>query len=205
MPESTWGQILALDEDTWRAITEEAVRVLDLTMRQEIRDKGLAEARRRVQQMTTYALPEDQRAIVIALVRKLVVPNSFYDADETQADRAAARSAVEPVEWSIREGESILREGELVSEHALEKLQVLGLLERDTDWQSIVGAALLMLLLVATLGLCVANVEPLLLARPRRETLLALTLLTVGVLARVIIPGHTLLPYLFPTASAVML
>jgi putative nucleotidyltransferase with HDIG domain len=174
-------------------------------MRQEIRDSGLAEARRRVQQLTTYALPEDQRAIAVSLVRSLVVPNSFHDADATQAYREEARSAVEPVEWTIREGESILREGELVSDHALEKLEVLGMLERETDWQHVVGAMLLMLLLVAIVVLCVLVTEPLLPARPRREALLALMLAVIGVSARMAVPGHTLLPYLFPTAAAVML
>ena len=200
-----WDRILALDEDTWQVISGEVLRVLDLTMRQEIRDSGLAESRRRVQQITTYALPEDQRAIAVSMARSLVVPNSFHDPDATQTNREAARSAIQPVEWTIREGESILREGELVEEHALEKLEVLGMLEREMDWQHVVGATLLMLLLVSVTILYVHVFEPLLIARPRRETLFALILLTIGVSARMVVPGRTLLPYLFPTAAAVML
>ena len=49
-----------------------------------------------------------------------------------------------------------------------------------------------------------ARTKTLLLERPRRQLLLALTLFIAGVGARLCIPGHTLLPYLFPVAAIAM-
>ena len=196
--------IARLDTESWQNVRSEALRLLDLVMRQEIRSDQLAEAQRYIKQLTPFALPEEQRAIAAALAQSMVVPNSFLDAEATQAKREAAQNAVAPIHRTIREGESILREGEIATALALEALQVLGLLESEIDWQQIVGAMLLMAALVVSLSLYVAKGHSLLLFRPRREFLLLLVLLAVGVSAPLIVPGHTLIPYLFPVPAAAM-
>jgi len=198
-------KIVALDDEAWQSVITESLRVLDLTMREEIRPNQVAEAKRRALRLTTPTLPDDQRAIVLAFVQGLISPNSFFDAEETLARREEARKAVQPVHWTIREGESILREGEIVTDMAMEKLRVLGLLERGIKWQDAVGISLLLLIVVVSLSLYVVRGAPDLLFRPRRETLLVLTLIALGVAARAFIPEHTLMPYLFPTAAAAML
>ncbi|MBM3188798.1 MAG: hypothetical protein FJZ90_08770, partial [Chloroflexi bacterium] len=101
--------ILELTDEDWRDVSAEALRVLDLAIRQEIRPGQILEARRYVERLTTFALPDEERAIVIALAQSMVVPNSFPDTEATEASREAARNGVEPVHWTIREGQSLLR------------------------------------------------------------------------------------------------
>ena len=197
--------LLALSDDEWQSTSSEALRVLDLVMREEIRDSQIAEARRRVPMLTARTLTDEQSAVVAALAQNMVIPNSFFDVDQTLASREAARNAVEAVRWTIREGESILREGEIVSPLALEKLRVLGLLDSHTEWQEILGIALLCLIVVVVLSLYVVRTHSSLLFRPRRQFLLVLILIVAGAAAYVIVPGHTLLPYLFPTAAVAMI
>ena len=202
---SIFTQVLDLPEDEWQEVVEECLRVLDLIMSEEIRAHQVVEAQRRVQRLTSRTLSDEQQGVVSAFVGSLIVTNSSLDAEQTRAQRAAARDAVEPVSWTIREGESLLREGEIVTSLAFEKLSVLGLLDTSTDWREIVGVVVLSLIAVATLSAYIIRSHPLLLWQPRRELLLVLILVGVTVGARLAIPGHTLVPYLFPTAAAAML
>lgn len=202
--ESVLPKILEMSEEDWNNVTAETWRVLDLTMRDEIRENQVSEARRQVPRLIRHTLSYDQQAVATLLVQGLVAPNSFYDAEATAAEREAAREAVEPVHWTIRQGESVLREGEIASELAMEKLQVLGLLKTDTDWQDVAGIVLFAFVIVAMLSYYVVRAMPSLLDRPRREVLLVLILISVG-FARMVVPAHPLMPYLFPAATAAML
>ncbi len=205
LPSNTWGSILDLGEEDWQGVVTEALRVLDLSMREEIRKDQVSEARQRVRRLTTHTLSTEQQSAAIALAQGMIVPNSFYNAARTTKERQLAKNAVQPVHWTIREGESILREGDIVTDLALEKLQVLGLLDTGREWEDSVGILLLLLLIVVSLSLYIARSHPLLLYRPRRELLLFLILLTIGVTPRFVLPEHTILPYLFPAAAAAML
>lgn len=199
------SDVLALDERAWQEVEQEIPRMIDLIMREEIRPNQVAGAKRRIQNLTTQALSERERRVVVALAQAFIVPNSTLNVEETAARRKEAQEGVEPIQVTIRQGESILREGELVSPLAMEKLRVLGLLETGTGWQEIAGVAILVLVIIVTISLYVAKRHPLLLYRPRRELLLVLILFTIGVSSRLTIPRHTLLPYLFPTAVGAML
>lgn len=199
------SSLVGLDEDGWQSVITETLRVLDLTMREEIREGEIDDARSRVQRLTTHTLSDEQQRMVIALTQSMIVPNSFFDARQTELNRQAAREEVDPVLWTIREGESVLREGEIVTDLALEKLEVLGLLNASVGWQDSVGIVLFCLAIVVALSTYVARSQPLLLSRPKRELLLLLLLVAVGLAARMAIPGHTLIPYVFPAAAVTML
>lgn len=199
------SDILSLDEKAWQEVEQETPRMIDLIMREEIRPHQVAGARRRIQNLTTQALSDRERRIAVALAQAFIVPNSTLNVEETATRRKEAQEAVEPVQVTLRQGESILREGEIVSPLAMEKLRILGLLEMGTGWQEIVGVALLFLVIIVAISLYIVKRHPLLLHRPRRELLLVLILLIIGISARLTIPQHTLLPYLFPTAAGAML
>ena len=197
-------RILDLREDEWKSVVSEAERVLGTVMRDEIRPSGLAEARRRAQRLTSPMLSDEQQDVVVALVQRMIVPNSVHDNEKTLARRQEARNAVAPVRLTIREGESVLREGALVTSLGLEQLEVLGFQRVGLDWSTVLSQILLNLGLVICLSLYVLRIDPLLLHRPRRELLFTLVLITIGVTTRLSIPGRTILPYIFPAATAAM-
>lgn len=194
-----------LDEGAWQAIIPETQQVLETILREEIRSDQLAEKKRRITLLISHTLTDDQEVVVTTLVQNLIVANRFYDQERTLKEQESAMNAVEPVSWTIHEGESILREGEIVTDLALEKLQVLGLLESGRSWQDIVAYTLFCTLLVVALSIYVAKSQSLLLKRPRRQWLFVLTMIVAGVAARLTIPGHTLIPYLFPAAMVSIL
>jgi putative nucleotidyltransferase with HDIG domain len=199
-----YEKLLDLTESEWQGVITEAYRVLDLVLRDEIRPDSLAEARRRVQRLTSHSLSDEQLTIVVLLVQRMIVPNSTYDAEQTVITRQEARNVIPPVHLTIREGQSILREGEIVTPLALEQLRALELQKTGTQWYDVLSTALLFLVMIVCISLYVLKHDPLLLHRPRRELLFALVLVTLGVGARLTLPGRTILPYIFPAAAASM-
>ncbi len=205
IPQGTFEMILEMDDLRWEMLADESLRLLNLIMRDELRTGDISRAARDVPRLMLPTLSAREREIVNDLVIGFVVPNTFLDIERTQERRAEASAAVTPVVRTIRSGESIVREGEIVTEFSYEKLQVLGLLEHGPGWQQI-AAEMLFGLVIIVVGIAyTARVYPLLMGRPRRQMLLVVTFMAVALSARALIPGHTLLPYLFPGAAAAML
>ncbi|MHB9031659.1 MAG: HD family phosphohydrolase [Anaerolineae bacterium] len=196
--------ILQLGETEWAETAQEATRVLDLVMREEIRENQLEEARNQIARYISYSLSEQERAVVLALSGALLVPNSFYDAAQTDANRQAAAEQVTPVLWTIQKGESIVREGQIVTDLMVESLKALGLQKNEVNWQVQLGMGGIALVLVLCLGYYIYRTQPLLLSRPRRELLLVLLIACFAISARLLIPEHTLIPYIFPIAALSM-
>jgi putative nucleotidyltransferase with HDIG domain len=205
LSEESLAYLVEMPQEEWQSVIAESQRVLDLVMREDIKSNQVSLVQRQIRRFISHALSDRQQTLVLEITQSMVIPNSFYDAQQTEASREAASLAVQPVQATILAGESILREGELVNELAIEKLQVLGMLNAQMPWQDRVGLMLLALSIVVVLALYIVRHQPLLLGRPRRELLLLLLLVSAGVISRVLLPGHTLMPYLYPAAAIAMM
>ena len=202
---SAINAILSLDKVSWSAVVTDVVSVLEQAMRNEIREGELDDARRRVGAMVSHKLTPAGTEAVVALVQALLVANSTYDEAATEQRRQQASDQVLPVSHSIKQGEAVVREGDVVTPLDLEELQALGLQRERADIHKAVGTVLFVGLLIGTLVAYIHRVQPELWERPRRLLLLGLSFLTAAALARLIVPEHTLLPYLFPGAALAML
>jgi len=197
--------IVTASEDEWIKVASESRRVLETVLRDQIRPNEIAQAKQRVARLTTLSLGADLRRVSIDLAQSLVVANTFLDPEMTAANRQAAQEAVEPVTCSIRAGEAILREGEIVTPLAIEQLRVLSLLQQRPTLEDQLTIVLFSLILVVTLGFYTARTQPLVINRTKRELLLVVLLVSVAAAARVIVPAKGIAPYLFPAATASML
>lgn len=197
-------KILVLPEQRWQSIQQEAIVVLEQIMRTTIRDDRLAEARRSLPAMVSLSLTEEQAAIVAKLVEPFVVPNSFYSPELTEAARQEARQSVPPVTRSFKTGETIVQRGRVITAKDLEALQALGLAQPQYGWKEIVSAVTLALLVIVFVSAYLRrNTE--FVGDIRGLTLMVILFLVCLVSARLVIPGHTLLPYIFPLATYAML
>lgn len=197
----TRSRILGFSPADWQRVAEETVRVLDHSMRQEIRASEVAEARRRVPTLIALDLNEAQVAVVAEITCQLIQPNSLYNAELTERARQQARESVEPISRTWKQDEIILRQGEIVDALTLEALEALGLRQPEEKWPRLLSVAGLALVLAFVLGLYLLRLEE---SLHRRARLLLLLLLLNGLFllgARFIIPGHVVLPYLFPLAT----
>jgi putative nucleotidyltransferase with HDIG domain len=200
-------QILNLSDDRWVKVSDEVVQVLDQAMRTSIRADGLAQARARVSLLVNLRQMNDEEVnIVSTLVRGLVVPNTFVNVEQTEAERQKASDAVAPVVRRFEPNEIILREGDTVTDLDLEALRESGLLQSETSWRDAGGAIVLVLLVTLILGLALLRYQPHLLSGPSRSVaLVGLLFIAFVVLAKVMFPGRAVLPYLYPAAALSML
>lgn len=197
------NQILSLDDLTWDAVSEQITSVLEQVMRGEIRESTLQSVIRRLPVQVSIRFPEDQAAIIVAIVEDLVQPNALLDTIATNAAREQAIASVE-VSRSFERGEVILRAGEKVDEADYEALGVLGLLQPSNNrLEKIARAGLVSIVVLVITGLYIARFKPILLRSSRFLTLLAIFFLLVLAGARVSsLYGQI---YLYPTAALALI
>jgi cyclic-di-AMP phosphodiesterase PgpH len=197
-------QILEMSNLRWEAVQREALAVLEQVMRSPIREDRLEEARLSVPAAVSLYLPDDQVTIVAEIVSPFVIPNSLYIKDQTDTAKEQAREAVAPQVRSFAAGETVVPRGKVISSLDIEALTEFGLLEAQYRWQDLLSAATLSL---AVMILMVFYIRKKHWLEKDLRSLVVITLLFLGFLfgARLIIPGHTVIPYMFPLAAYALL
>ena len=196
-------QILTLTEARWQSVYQESISVLEQIMRTTIREDRLADSIERAPSLISLTLAEDQASLVVELVDRFVVPNSLYDETLTEAARQQARDQVSPVARSFISGQTIVQRGQVIDESQLEALQAFGLVEKTSRWQDVASASVLTLANSAFFVYYLRRF-PQMLKAPNgiRRLLITASMFAVFLLlARLVIPGHTVLPYVFPLVA----
>ncbi len=193
-------KIITLSDSRWEVVQQETISTLEQVMRSTIRDDQLDQARRGVPVLVSLSLPEDQAAVVAELVTAFVTPNSFYDDAKTQEARTQAMNSVQAITRSYVAGETIVQHGQLITPDIYEALVKYGMAAPHEHWQNWVSASLLTVFVIAFMVIYLRRNSRLL--QDLRGLAVFLFLFTVFlVTARLIIPGHTILPYLYPTMA----
>jgi len=197
--------LLVLADTTWEAVAQETIAVVDLTMRNTIRDVDLAETKARLPALVDISMSDDEAALVSALAEGLIVPNSLRDDEATAQRRTEARNAVEPKQVSYIAEQVVIREGAVAGPETLEALQHMGLATPLVEWGDVAGLAIFALLMASVMGLYLWRYEQRHIHRPRNLFLLVVLLLGFLIAAKLIVPGRAVLPYVFPAAALSML
>ncbi|MCD6290476.1 MAG: HDIG domain-containing protein [Anaerolineae bacterium] len=198
-------RMLSLDDKSWRRVASETQAVLDRVMREEIREDQLQTYRQRVSSLVSLNLTDEEASVTTELVRALMRPNSFFNAERTQAAREAARERVPPQTRTLEAGEIILRAGDVVGPEHIEALDALGIRQARASLLDIPRATSFVALIVLVLGVYLYRLEPNFWTERRRLPLLTSLMLGFLVLARVMTPNGSLLPFIFPLAAMTML
>jgi putative nucleotidyltransferase with HDIG domain len=196
--------LVGLDAARWAAVRTESARILDATLRSELRDTEVADTRTRLSGLMAGGLDEAERMLAAELISPLVVPNSTFSDELTSAARAKAAESVTPVTVTIRQGEVIVRNGSPLAATDIEKIDALGMRQTVPDVASFAGWLLLAVLVVGTLLSWIWRFRPTLWYRD--NVLILIGLLVVGAtLALKITAGRATLPFFLPTAAIAML
>ncbi|TFH37188.1 MAG: HDIG domain-containing protein [Anaerolineales bacterium] len=193
--------ILDLTEVRWGTVKAETLSVLEQVMRSEIRQGRSEEARRTIPALINYSLPEAQAELVGKLVPAFVAPNAIPNEEATEALELAARDQIVVIERAYAQGETIVRRGEIVTNLELEALDAFGLLKTPNPWTTIAINTGLILLLGGTFSLYAVRTHPKLTRNPNLAFVLSLLFVVNTLVLQLMIPGRTILPYLFPTAT----
>jgi putative nucleotidyltransferase with HDIG domain len=196
--------LVALEPERWTIVRSEAARVLDETLRSELKDTEVAAERTRLAGRMAGGLEEAERMLAADLIEPLVVPNSSFSETLTEQARADAAAAVPPVEVSVAQGEVIARAGDRLTSAHIETISELGLGEESVDVASFAGWFLLAVLAVLMLLAWLWRYRPALWHRD--NVLVLIGLLVVGTtLAMKITAARSVLQYFLPTAAVGML
>ncbi len=193
--------ILELSDEEWEALKLETLSVLEQVMRNEIRDGRLDEARRTIPAFISISFPADQSESVSYLASAFVAPNTFPDEEATAAAIETAREAVDPITKSYSAGETILRRGEVVNALHLEALEEFGLLKPPEPWQELAVNSLLIILLGSVFTLYAYRIHPDQITDVKLAATVSVLLVLNTAGMQLMIPGRTVLPYIFPGAA----
>lgn len=195
-------RILSLSEARWGAVQQETIAVLEQLMRDVIRPDRLEDSRNNALSLVSLSFPENQAEIVAELSAAFVTANSFYSEELTNAARQAAAEVVEPVNRTIISGERIVQRGQVLNSADLEALQTMGFLQPQRQWQEVVSAATLALVVIAFFAFFFRRQRQIALVdNPRSLEVVAGLFLIFLFAGRLALPGHIVIPYAFPLAT----
>jgi putative nucleotidyltransferase with HDIG domain len=197
--------LLGLSDASWDRVQQEAYRLIGEAMRVEIREDRLAGVIQDLPNQVALDLSVDETAVAIVLVESFLVPNSFLDPDATAEAQARAYAEAGPVFRTFEAGQTIVREGELVTPLHIEALDQFGLRQPQTNWTDVVGNVLLALLGTALLCLYLSRFQPDVLWTGQQLLLLVLLVSVFVVGAGLMVPSGVALRYLFPGPALAML
>jgi putative nucleotidyltransferase with HDIG domain len=196
--------LATMTQAEWAGIAEAGRTVLESTQSAEVRDDLLADARQQVRTNITNDLGQPEREMAGDLAAAQVAPNVQQSASLTAAARQEARDAVAPIAVDVKQGETVVRAGELITDLTVEKLDQLGLTRPRLEASILAGHALVAILLAALLVGFLWRFEPTIWFRNRSLLLFVLALVGTAVALR-IAADRTLWAFVVPTAATVML
>jgi len=192
--------ILSLSDSRWQSISQETTSILDQIMREPLRDNQISAVDEKIPTLISLSFPEEQTAIITSLVQAFVVPNSLYNEQLTEAARQQAQKGVPTVTRTFITDETIIQGGKVITETDYEALQQYGLAQPKNRWQDLISALSLTILSVAVFVLYThrhpdqfsGNIGL------RKLTLLLVLFLLFLIIARMVIPDHAVIPYVYP-------
>jgi putative nucleotidyltransferase with HDIG domain len=205
LPTDTATRILQLSDPEWEIMQQESQAVLERIMRQPIGPDQLQTIINSIPNYVSLSFPENQASLVTDLVRNLVVPNSLYNDSATQSLREQASANVTPVTRSFVTGQVVIPRGKVVGEDDLEAVFMLGLTTESLNLRVAASMILAVVLTTVLLSMFVSQFHPQITRGLRPVLLFSLILLAFLIVGRIMVPGHTVLPFLFPVAAMAML
>jgi putative nucleotidyltransferase with HDIG domain len=196
----TITSILLLSNSRWTSVSQEATNVLDQVMREPIRQEQLASVIEKIPTLVSLSFPETQSEIITSLVQSFVVPNSLYDEQLTSAARQQARDNIKPIMRTYMANETIISGGKVITETDFEALNQFGLAHPQNRWQDIVSSIGLSLITTAIFVIFYARNQGFFSDNlgMRKLTVLITLFLLFLFIARIFIPGHAVIPYVYP-------
>ena len=207
LPAFTGDQITLLAKVTqagWASIADAGRTVLNAALSADVRDDALAEARQQVRTNITNDLGQHERELAGDLAAAQVAPNVQQSAALTASARQAARDAVAPIAVDVKQGETVVRKGDPITNLTVEKLDALGLTRPRLEASTLAGHALVAMILAALLVGFLWRFEPTIWFRNQSLLLFVLALVVTAVALR-IAADRTLWAFVVPSAATVLL
>lgn len=195
------AKIAGLRPEEWREVQQETLSLLSLALSDRIAPEQLPSARAQAVQRINPVFQPDQKEVVSELLETLLEPNLVVDQAATERVRRAATDHVTPVTAGVVRGETLVRDGQIITALHMEKLGAAGLLDRGFQWTHLGGVLLFCLALSTVMAVYIYALKPRSLGSWRRMGLLALLLVAPIVAANLALPGRPVWAQAFPMVT----
>jgi putative nucleotidyltransferase with HDIG domain len=196
--------MLGLTPEQWAAVRAEASRVLEATESAELREPAVDDTRARLSSQMAGGLTDDQRTLAATIIDPLIVANSFFSADLTDAARERAAAAVQPQRVQISPNEAIVRRGDKVTPEQMEAIKEYHLQDAKPDVARLGGWLFLSILVVSLALAWIWRFRRELWHRTNALLLIGLIVVGTAILLKAT-AGRPGLSFVVPTAAAGML
>ena len=144
---ATLQYLLTVDASTYDQVQRQSLGALKTLYANRITEDSLGAARLTLRSITSaLAVSVATADAVYEVTSGYVRPNQMVDEEQTLVRKQAAMEQVAPVTVAIREGQAVLKKGELVTAQDVIVLKALGLVGTRTGWKIWLGIFLIGLL-----------------------------------------------------------
>ncbi|HEX2767362.1 MAG TPA: HDIG domain-containing protein [Candidatus Limnocylindria bacterium] len=196
--------VARLSAPQWNVVADAAAAAIGTTLEDRIAEDELTKIRSEVRELITAELPDEQRELAGDLAAAFIEPTEIIDEEATRAAQDRARAAVPPRMVTVQTGELIVIEGQRITVEQFEKLDALGLTRPVVDPGTVIGNALVAVLLASLAVGFLWRYEPAIWHR-NRSVLLFFLALVVSAIAIRIAADRALWAFVVPTSATVLL
>jgi putative nucleotidyltransferase with HDIG domain len=193
--------IIDLAVENWDSIQTESLYLLEQIMRSSIREDQVTIVQRNISPQISFDFNETETDIIKELVSQLIVANSLFSNDLTNQAIQEAHQLVEPVTRHYASGEIIVNTGQVINQLQWEALQELGYTEPRNRLVDYISAGFLIMALMSFNILYLRRIRQTTGHSVEGLTILAVVFLIFLFIARLSLPNHVILPYMFPIAA----
>jgi cyclic-di-AMP phosphodiesterase PgpH len=199
------GALASLDDARWYMVSSESQRLVWEALKDKLPESRVPEMLRALPVRANDQLTETERGLAVELASRFIVSNVVVNKEATARLRREAEEAVAPVQVTVEKGETVVREGQVITAADLEKLELLGLRNPSTDWRQVGAAGLFAFVAVAMVAGYLGAFQPQIIGRDRPLLLLGLLMIATVLAAKLVIPARPLWVYVFPLPAVAML
>jgi len=201
LTKDTAEEIINLSDERWDDVKTEALYLLELVMRNAIRDDQVPGVRRDLSAKIDFNFSDDESILIQNLISPLITANSIFSIERTNEQIAIARDSIEQVTQSFAAGEIIVANGEVIDTLAWEALQELGYTDSQNLTLDYLAAGFISLTTISLVGFYLYRVRQSKGYSIDGLPVIAIIFFLFLISARLIIPNHTILPYIFPIGA----
>jgi hypothetical protein len=203
----TLGLLIMLPKEELAGLREKINDLLSSELSQRILPSELSTSRSRLRQSAMELdISRDKRLVVSEIAEKTIEANMFLNTEATQRRRADAVSEVEPVQRTVRQGEIIVRKGDVVTDTDIQILERFGLQKSGLNYYNITGRVLITFITIFLLGFYFYKYKKEIWEDNSKLLLIEMLIFSVILLSKIFtFFNNPFVDYLIPTAMAAIL
>ena len=207
LSQESLGVLITLNQEELSEIEDRTLNLLENKLGSRILPSDLVSAREELRQSAMEMdISRDQRLAIAEIAETVIAANMFLNQEATASRRQEAISEVEAVEKTVRQGEIIVRKGDVVTEADIEILERLGLQKGGINYYNIAGRILISFILVLLLGFYFYKYQKDVWHNNSRLLLIELLILSVVFFAKIMtFFQNPFVDFMVPTAMASIL